>query len=253
MGVTMRISGKAAAPLLLALLLLNLVEGKRKTPGRNKQKPKQKPKPKPKPKPLVRSYNVSSLEEGIGSCPGNYIFEEGDSMQFPSPNYPKHYPNRYNCQWALEANGCQFNIECDDLFTRPVCSGPTWRPLTKCEGDYLRFHSDPMPVEEADTEATKFDQRFCWTQQVNFTFGFSDNLYVQFKTDRRWRARGFNCTVTCEAFDFSELFARIPLTHQNTVEEDYEEYKDDDYDYEEDEEAGEDEGDYDVGDEEEDE
>lgn len=121
--VAMRISGKAASLLLLALLLVNLVEGKRKTPGRNKQKPKQKPKPKPKPKPLVRSYNVSSLEEGIGSCPGKYIFEEGDSMQLTSPNYPKPYPNRYNCQWGLEAHGCQFNIECQDLFTRPVCSG----------------------------------------------------------------------------------------------------------------------------------
>ena len=47
--------------------------------------------------------------------------------------------------------------------------------------------------------------------------------------------RGFNCTVTCEAFDFSELFARIPLTHQNTVEEDYaEDYDDEDYDEDED-------------------
>ena len=123
-----------------------------------------------------------------------------------------------------------------------------------------------MPSEDSDAEVTKFDQRFCWTQNVNFTFGFSDNLYVQFKTDRRWRARyfwtgweiiiycfilrGFNCTVTCEAFDFSELFARIPLTHQNTVEEEYKEYEDEDededYDYEEEEELEEEEDDYNV-------
>eukprot|EP00090_Calanus_glacialis_P033161 TRINITY_DN55000_c0_g1_i1.p1 TRINITY_DN55000_c0_g1~~TRINITY_DN55000_c0_g1_i1.p1 ORF type:complete len:248 (+),score=72.63 TRINITY_DN55000_c0_g1_i1:28-744(+) len=217
----------------LLLLAIVVVLGKRKTPSRNK--PKQKPKPKPKPKPVVKSYNVSSLEEGPGSCPGKYLFEEGDTLQLTSPGYPKRYPNNHNCQWGLEASGCQFNVVCDDLFTRPVCSGPTWRPLTQCEGDYLRFYSDPMPVEDSEGEETRFDQRFCWTQQVNFTFGFSDNLYVQFKTDRRWRARGFNCTVTCEAFDFSELFARIPLTHQNTVEEDYaEDYDDEDYDEDED-------------------
>ena len=53
--------------------------------------------------------------------------------------------------------------------------------------------------------------------------------------------RGFNCTVTCEAFDFSELFARIPLTHQNTVDEDYKVYDDEDYDEAEEEEEYEDE------------
>ena len=24
-------------------------------------------------------------------------------------------------------------------------TGPTWKPLTSCEGDYLRFYSPPMP------------------------------------------------------------------------------------------------------------
>ena len=39
-----------------------------------------------------------------------------------------------------QAAGCQYRVECDDLYTRPSCPGPTWRPLTKCEGDFLRQH-----------------------------------------------------------------------------------------------------------------
>ena len=76
------------------------------------------------------------------------------------------------------------------------------------------------------------DQRFCHKQEVNFTYGFSDNLFVQFKTDSSFRARGFNCTVRCEGFDFTSLFARIPFTDDNDEEdEDYEDdYDDEDYD-----------------------
>ena len=92
--------------------------------------------------------------------------------------------------------------------------GPTWRPLTKCEGDYLRFYSDPKVGQESGVEEAMLDQRFCWTQKVNFTYGISDNLHVQFKTDGQLQAMGFNCTVQCEAFDFTELFARIPHTDQ---------------------------------------
>ena len=29
------------------------------------------------------------------------------------------------------------------------------------------------------------------------------------RSDRRFRARGFNCTITCEEFDFSDLFSRL--------------------------------------------
>ena len=82
------------------------------------------------------------------------------------------------------------------------------------------------------------DMRFCYKQNVNFTFGLSDNLYVQFKSDKNFRARGFNCSVTCEGFDFSQLFARIPFSEeeQDDTEEDYD---DSDYD-DEDEYEGED-------------
>ena len=46
--------------------------------------------------------------------------------------------------------------------------------------------------------------------------------------------RGFNCTVSCEPFDFSELFARIPLGAQDTDDQDYpEDYDDDDEEEEE--------------------
>ena len=95
-----------------------LVLGKRKNPGKNKGKQQ-----RPKPSPLVKSYNVSSLEGTAATCPGKYLFEEGDLLELTSPGYPKRYPNRYNCQWDLEASGCQFKVECDDLFTRPSCSG----------------------------------------------------------------------------------------------------------------------------------
>ena len=49
----------------------------------------------------------------------------------------------------VQATGCQFNIICNDLYTKPACQGPTWRPLTKCEGDYLRFHSANIKMEVA--------------------------------------------------------------------------------------------------------
>ena len=48
---------------------------------------------------------------------------------------------------SLQATGCQFNIVCHDLYTKPTCPGPTWKPLTTCEGDYLRFHSADLQVE----------------------------------------------------------------------------------------------------------
>ena len=144
--------------------------------------------------------------------------------------------------------GCQFSVQCSDLYTRPSCPGPTWRPLTKCEGDYLRFYSDNLQTEvkyeqrfnlwsslilsKVDEPDVQMDMRFCYKQNVNFTFGLSDNLYVQFKTDKSFRARGFNCSVTCEGFDFSQLFARIPFSeeeHEDTEDD----YDDNDYDDEE--------------------
>ena len=146
----------------------------------------------------------------------------------------------------VQATGCQFNVFCNDLYTKPSCPGPTWRPLTKCEGDYLRFASPPLQMEvelfrkpvfnqdifllQESSEPVKLDQRFCWKQNVNFTFGFSDTLYVQFKTDASYKARGFNCTVTCEGFDFSQLFARIPFTEEEEDIEDYEDDYEDDLD-----------------------
>ena len=44
-----------------------------------------------------------------------------------------------------------------------------------------------------------------------------------------FRARGFNCSVTCEGFDFSQLFARIPFSEKEE-EDDEEDYDDDDED-----------------------
>ena len=78
------------------------------------------------------------------------------------------------------------------------------------------------------------NMRFCYKQNVNFTFGLSDNLYVQFKTDKNYRARGFNCSVTCEGFDFSQLFARIPFSdeEQEDIEDDYDDNDYDDEEYE---------------------
>ena len=53
-------------------------------------------------------------------------------------------------------------------------------------------------------------------------------MNVQFKTDKSYKARGFNCTVTCEGFDFSQLFARIPFSEQSDEVDDYDdEYEDD--------------------------
>ena len=62
-----------------------------------------------------------------------------------------------------------------------------------------------MPVEDSEGEETRFDQRFCLTQKVNFTFGFSDNLYVQFKTDRKWRARYSRVTLVMQTVQQSIL------------------------------------------------
>ena len=91
------------------------------------------------------------------------------------------------------------------------------------------FNQDIFLLQES-SEPVKLDQRFCWKQNVNFTFGFSDTLYVQFKTDASYKARGFNCTVTCEGFDFSQLFARIPFTEEEEDIEDYEDDYEDDLD-----------------------
>ena len=48
------------------------------------------------------------------------------------------------------------------------------------------------------------------------------------------RARGFNCSVTCEGFDFSQLFARIPFSdeEQEDIEDDYDDNDYDDEEYE---------------------
>ena len=259
----------------------------------------------------VRRWNVSSLAaDHVAACPGEYSFEEGDALQLTSPRYPRRYPNKHDCAWRLRASGCQFAVACADLYTKPSCPGPTWRPLTRCEGDYLRFYSDNLQTEVSTVQyavkysikygilpplrfysenlqteescdgrsyscdyqrrflnrlkflsllfpafplqtffrcctnsnvtqdggpAVTMDQRFCYKQNVNFTFGFSDILNVQFKTDRNHKARGFNCTVTCEGFDFSALFARIPFSNDEAEaveDEDYEDDYDDDEEYE---------------------
>ena len=49
-----------------------------------------------------------------------------------------------------------------------------------------------MPAEEQLRKEVRFDERFCWTNKANFTFGLADQLYVQFKTDRRFKARSGN-------------------------------------------------------------
>ena len=90
------------------------------------------------------------------------------------------YPNKYNCAWSLHAVGCQFSVQCSDLYTKPTCPGPTWKPLTRCEGDYLRFFSDNLQTEvkigdcQAQVQSSKcsyywifvgrlMDQRSRWT------------------------------------------------------------------------------------------
>ena len=40
---------------------------------------------------------------------------------------------------------------------------------------------------QVDGPEVKMDMRFCYKQPVNFTFGLSDHLYVQFKTDKDFR------------------------------------------------------------------
>ena len=81
---------------------------------------------------------------------------------------------------------------------------------------------------------------------------FHENKMLNFfRSDRKFRARGFNCTVTCEEFDFSDLFSRfiffvryvvkwwlnfriplpedefeIPLEYEDDDEEAEEEYED---------------------------
>merc|ERR1712083_910141 len=205
-----------AATLLVFLLIASLSTAMKK----KKQKGKQQRAP-------ARNVTVFEMEPGeLASCPGTYWFEEGDSISITSPSYPKHYPNGHNCRWELQASGCQFNIECNDMYTRPLCQGPTWKPLTSCEGDYLRFFSPPMPSVTKEGVQDRFDERFCWTNKANFTFGFSDQLFVRFRSDRRFRARGFNCTITCEEFDFSDLFSRKPLAKEEFEEP--LEYDDDD-------------------------
>ena len=98
--------------------------------------------------PDTRRWNVSSLAaDHVAACPGEYSFQEGDALQLTSPRYPRRYPNKHDCAWRLRASGCQFAVACADLYTKPSCPGPTWRPLTRCEGDYLRFYSDNLQTE----------------------------------------------------------------------------------------------------------
>ena len=164
--------------------------------------------------------------------------------------------------------------------------GPTWKPLTSCEGDYLRFYSPPIPSVTREGAQDRL-QRWHWKKRKLFSFTFklkrwlwerSDsitltdltsasagrrrptsllawrtnflfslggenkffdvflnflfiklsrtnleldlirwlkicfmriNCWTFFRSDRKFRARGFNCTVTCEEFDFSDLFSRF--------------------------------------------
>ena len=102
------------------------------------------------------------------------------------------------------ATTCTLDLSAKVLTTSKTLShkkcflpGPTWKPLTSCEGDYLRFYSPPMP-SVTKTEAQdrlkdrkvlisnnlelRFDERFCWTNKANFTFGLSDQLFVQFRS-----------------------------------------------------------------------
>lgn len=144
--------------------------------------------------------------EGTASCPGKYGLEEGDKLNILSPGYPENYPNKFDCTWKLQAIGCQFRIECSDMYTRPSCIGETWKPLRKCHGDYLRFYSPGKANNQ--TEVDPLDQRYCYTQKANFTWGATDKLNMQFKTNKKHRARGFNCTVHCDPLNFLALFSR---------------------------------------------
>ena len=130
--------------ILLLLSALVRVEGKRGERQRKKCKRRRCEAEVPD----VRRWNVSSLAaDHVAACPGEYSFEEGDVLQLTSPRYPRRYPNKHDCAWRLRASGCQFAVECSDLYTKPSCPGPTWRPLTRCEGDYLRFYSDNLQTE----------------------------------------------------------------------------------------------------------
>ena len=92
--------------------------------------------------------------------------------------------------WSLARKPTSLTQKC-------VLPGPTWKPLSSCEGDYLRFYSPPMPsvtkteaqdrlkdgkVLISNISELRFDERFCWTNKANFTFGLSDQLFVQFRS-----------------------------------------------------------------------
>ena len=47
----------------------------------------------------------------------------------------------------------------------PPMTGPTWKPLTSCEGDYLRFYSPPMPSVTKEGAQDRL-QRWYWKKNL---------------------------------------------------------------------------------------
>ena len=70
---------------------------------------------------------------------------------------------------TLSATTCTLDLSAKVLTTSKTLShkkcflpGPTWKPLTSCEGDYLRFYSPPMPSVTKEEAQDRLWEKFLW-------------------------------------------------------------------------------------------
>ena len=61
-------------------------------------------------------------------------------------------------------------------------TGPTWKPLTSCEGDYLRFYSPPIPSVTREGAQDRL-QHWHWNKKKLLSFTFKLKRWLWERSD----------------------------------------------------------------------
>ena len=121
-----------------------------------------------------------------GNCSENGVALAGSSGSLTSPNYPNNYPSDTTCRWIItvpEGHQVKVNFQAFDLETCFISSTCT------CDHVEIRDGSDKSSYELAE---------FCGgrTPGVASILSSGRVMWIEFKSDRLTRHKGFNATYT---------------------------------------------------------
>ncbi|KAG7160263.1 trypsin-1-like [Homarus americanus] len=123
---------------------------------------------------LGGNYKEAKLSRA--TCGGKKELEPGEEVTISSPGYPEKYPNNNKCKWDIVSKDPKDTLEVN-------CPSFYLRKSKWCRGDRLVL-----------SDGKKAAQRLCGQGQKKFTAN-SNQLTLTFRTNKKGKDKGFECTV----------------------------------------------------------